>query len=88
MAGRDNCMYGNGYFYIGDGTSMYQSTDGMAWQLVNTTNGITPRAIIGSTIFGTSSTAFHRSNDLGFSWEELYTLTNGGSFSDATVEGY
>lgn len=80
-------LYGNGYFYIGDGATLYRSADGIAWQLVNTTNGITPRAIVGSTLFGTNETAFQRSDDGGFSWIELAPLTYGGGFNDSVVEG-
>lgn len=86
--GWSSVLYGNGIFYIGNTYSMYQSTDGINWQFINSTGGIIPRAIIGNTIFGTSSSAFYRSNDLGFSWEELATLTYGGNFNDATVEGF
>ena len=78
-------FFGNNYFYIGRSNVLYRSTDGISWELVNATNGVTPRGIVGSTLFGTSSDAFYRSDDGGSSWVELAALTYG--FGNFVVEG-
>ena len=58
----------------------------MLWELVNATGGITPRAVIGTTLLGTSSEALWRSEDGGFSWTEGAALTR-GDFNDAVFGG-
>ena len=83
----ETVFHGNDYFYVGRSNLLYRSIDGSTWELVNGTSGITARGIVGSTIFGTSNSAFYRSDDGGFSWVELASLTYGGGFNDFVVEG-
>ena len=80
-------LFGNGAFFIGDGSTLYRSSDGVTWELVNTTGGVTPRAIVGETLLGSSASALHRSDDGGFSWVELAQLSEGGGYNDAVLEG-
>jgi len=73
-------------FLASDGSSLWRSSDGVLWELVNATGGITPRAVIGTTLLGTSSEALWRSEDGGFSWTEGAALTR-GDFNDAVFGG-
>ena len=75
------------HFFAGDGASVYRSSDGLSWDRVNASGGVIPRGAVGNTIFGTGNGAFYRSSDGAFSWELLYTFTNGSGFNDAVFAG-
>jgi hypothetical protein len=74
-------------FFLGGGGSVYSSTDGLVWQLVNGSS-TTPMAAFGRYLFGMSSNdmVMMRSEDGGFSWTTMYTSTGGFPLGHAAME--
>ena len=75
------------YFYAGDAASIFRSADGLTWDRINASNGIIPRAALGTRLYGTGNGGFYISEDDGFSWTHTYTFTHGSGFNDAVFEG-
>ena len=85
--GINSIVFSDGGFIASDTSSIFRSEDGLEWTRVNGSAGVTPRAGVGRTLFGTGNGAFYRSTDGGFSWEQRYTFTNGSNFNDAVFAG-
>jgi hypothetical protein len=73
-------------FLLGDGTSVYRSTDGVAWTRVNAARPA-PVAVVGAAVFGVVGTRLYVSVDDGFSWSERVASSGGLGFgAGAAVE--
>ena len=73
-------------FFLGDGTSVYRSHDGVGWTRVNAARPA-PVAAVGAQVFGVVGTRLYVSTDGGFSWSERVGGAGGLGFSaGAAVE--
>lgn len=78
-------IFNSDRFFVGGGGSVYSSTDGLVWQLVNAT-GTTPLAAFGRYLFGMDGDDVMRSEDDGFTWTTMYTSAGGLGIGHAAME--
>jgi hypothetical protein len=61
-------VYADGRFFLGDGASIFASSDGVAWSAVNAAPAA-PLAVVGSRLIGTDGATIYTSDDGGFTWD-------------------
>jgi len=78
-------VYADGLFFLGDGASIFASSDGVAWSAVNAAPAA-PLAVVGSRLIGTDGATIYTSDDGGFTWDAGVAAAGGLELGDAAVE--
>lgn len=76
--------YVDGHFLLADGASLFRSSDGEDWEMVNASGRVLLGGF-GQRLFSAAGAALYRSDDGGFSWTEVHPDDGGPAFGDLAV---
>ena len=77
-------VYGDGFFYISDGSDLYRSSDAIIWTAIST-EGIKPLLAYGRIVIGLKGQRLYHSFDHGVHWLPQAQLSQNAPIFDATL---
>jgi len=79
-------VFGDGFFYISDGSELYRSEDAIIWNSINT-DGVKPLLAYGRILIGIKGQRLYHSFDHGTSWQEQAQMIQTAPLFDAVLGG-
>ncbi len=83
MGAVEAVTFANETFYADNGSSIYSSTNGEDWTVVNSTQGVRLLGAYGQRLIGASGSEVYRSEDGGFSWQSVKPADGGPGVNQA-----